>query len=119
MKLIWDVALEIGSFIYGRFGETVMAKSTEEVVLYHGSLAELNGRSSEEQYAFADKRVFVSNSSRIDDLPNTVRDQLGEDGLGLVNARIFYSGQVILGRFPSDKNEHGFRMEGTPIARVS
>jgi|SRR3989344_3288537 len=107
-----------------------MQKNIDEVVLYHGSLAELNSRRDKaQQFKFADKLTFKSHyHHRLEELYRDLGKILRENGYdGLVNM------QTIAGNFspinthisshrggPGNFTVHAdtIFVEGTPIIRV-
>ena len=98
-------------------------RRVEDIVLYHGPLAELNDRDPSRQYAFADEDAIVL----IDDEPakgckgivevmTITKELLAEKGYsGLVNRRTSLTAS---GFSPSAGIEYYFMVEGTPIVRV-
>jgi len=96
-----------------------MAQDTEKlerkVVLYHGSLQELNSRNPSEQYRFSDKSMgFISgeyfwNNSWFENISNELREN-GYDGI--VNRKTCFGRLGIIDTSPVA------RVEGTPIVRV-
>ena len=88
-------------------------KNLDDVVLYHGSLAELNER-SEQQHEFADSISYISNLHFTDDAMSwdkKIKKELIETGYdGLVNRRTI-----------SEFCRNGFScaIEGTPIVKKS
>ncbi len=80
----------------------------KKIVLYHGSLEELNSRDPNKQYRFAEELSYVSSKPKfIEDIDNV--EEITSNGWdGLVNKRCF--------SFPSS-SIIGY-LEGTPIIRV-
>lgn len=100
-----------------------MVESIEKIVLYHGSLGELNARSPIEQYKPATTREFFQiwkDDSRFErdalaKFLSQIKENIFKKGFsGLVNVRTSYS-QV---HYYSTPSQHYFFMEGTPIVKV-
>ena len=89
-------------------------QEVEEIVLYHGSLDELNSRNPDRQYRLADQESFVhecSNHTNYRDSCEVTRSLLRKEGHdGIVNRRTSHS----------IRSDHfvKYLIEGTPIVRV-
>ncbi|MBI2449277.1 hypothetical protein HYV49_03185 [Candidatus Pacearchaeota archaeon] len=87
-------------------------KKIEDIVLYHGSLAELNSRDSEKQYRFAEALFFISDKV---DRNKQLKEQLSTIGYdGLVNMKT----SIVSIHFVLSGESTYYRVEGTPILRV-
>ena len=90
-----------------------------EIVLYNGSLNELNSRDDNVQYSFVTEREFVSNVYRIKYDNSTTIERKVKDELrnleydGVVNKRTIIFARNMLWEIPAE----GI-IEGTPIKRA-
>jgi hypothetical protein len=55
-------------------------KNVEEIVLYHGSLAELNSRDPNKQYRFVDTRSYVTRLYLGNESLEGIKRELSEKG---------------------------------------
>lgn len=90
-------------------------KRIDDIVLYHGSLAELNSRDPGRQYRFAEDLEFVSRALRyrenLSEMYDLFREELREKGYdGLVNKTLLVTGDTLY--------LCKIVVEGTPIVRV-
>ena len=82
-------------------------KNLDEIVLYHGSLAELNSRDPNMQYRFADELSFTSDYH---DNYHSIRKELLDKGYdGIVNRKTRGLYVFIFNLF---------KVEGTPIIKI-
>lgn len=101
-------------------------RSLDDIVLYHGSLEELNSRDPDKQYRFAPLTEFISSEYRantyingggfIEDLLSEAREQIikeifNKDFDGLVNAKT-----ILYGKYTDSSTM--MRIEGTPVIKV-
>ena len=84
---------------------------TEEIVLYHGSLNELNSRDPKEQYRFAKEKCFETTNDHYSIDDECVNDVREEGYAGLVNCKVTY--------FTGHYAEIKTCLQGTPIVRIS
>jgi len=83
----------------------------EEIVLYHGSLEELNSRDQDKRYKFANKHRFSYDDWSWRRDGETLKQALAEKGYaGLVNMRTSIRNILFVLPIPF--------FEGTPIIRV-
>lgn len=91
----------------------------EDIVLYHGSLEELNSRNPEKQYRIAEEDFFITDFEELgfihQDPYQSIKKQIQKkDYIGLVNARSIIRIESNFG----GAHMRFFGMEGTPIIRA-
>lgn len=94
-------------------------RKVEDIVLYHGSLTELNSRNHQRQYEFAPELTFRSIPCSVGDVdiyrPKKERDvPLPLEGIKRELLEKGYSGLVNMRTIMFNKY-HYFAVEGTPI----
>ncbi len=90
-------------------------RDLEDIIIYHGSLAELNSRNPDKQYQFAEELFFISEAQPeySDYLTKSYKEIIKEELVrkkynGLVNARTMAIAGIRLDKY---------RIEGTPILK--
>jgi hypothetical protein len=87
----------------------------DEVVLYHGSLEELNSRDSDKQYRFTKNNSYISSNYVDETLIRDISNEILKLGFsGIVNARTISKTDIRENLISYTT----YRMEGTPIVRV-